>query len=1070
MRKAQKILAFAILLLGLLSSPAQAQSATRSGITIDVKNEQIKEVLKKITQSSDYKFFYDESVTNDASKISLTLSNASLDAVLAELEKQTGFKFIVRDNTITVSSKSVAASVAAQAMAPKQVSGVVSDENGEAVIGASVVEKGNPGNGTATDVDGRYTLRVSSDATLEVSYLGYSSQAVAVAGKTTVDVILQESASDLEEVVVVGYGQVRKGDVTGALATVKPGELNKGMQVTAQDVLIGKVAGVNVVPGDGAPGSTGTIRIRMGASLSATNDPLIVIDGIPVAGSAPLSSINPGDIESLTVLKDASATAIYGSRASNGVVIITTKKGSTSASKPRIAYTSNYALSQLPSYYDVLSADEYRTAFAEKANAPAGFELGAAATDWQKEIYRTGLATDQNLSVTGNTHNVPYRVSAGYVNQNGTLKANDYQRFNGDIALSPKFFGDHLSLDINVKGIVERSHPASTGAIGAATFFDPTRPVHQEYPENMGLGYYMWLNTGGTPINLAASNPVADLELVEKLGVTKRSIGNFAANYKIHGLEDLSIKASFAYDIRNYRYDESTPDNAPSMYTGNRNDGRGREYWSTSDNKNYLFNAVANYAKDLNAKNRINLMAGYEWQRFWYSNDSETIVKDVADNSLPDKDQLYLLSFFGRANYSFANKLLLTATLRADATSRFAPQNRWGYFPSAALAYRLSEENFIKNIDVVSDLKLRISYGQTGQQDVGGYHPYLGTYTISTNDVRYLFGSDWVNMYRPNGYIPDIKWETTSTYNAGLDYGFLNNRIYGSLDIYKRYTTDLLNEIELPAGSNFTNRIATNIGNMEGHGFEAGLNTVPVKTSDWEWTLGGNFTYSISKITKLNTIDSEDSRVNAGGIDRNNLQIHKVGEVPNTFFLLRQAYDDDGKPMEGKYIAKDGSITTEISDANKYITGKSSRMPYYYGLSTAVKYRQWDFGMNGHGGFGFYVFNYQEAKQGLEGFVSSEGVSSNRSRTAVERGFEQAQYFSDYFLESGAFFKIDNITLGYTFPKLWNAASTLRLAVSAQNVAILTKYTGVDPEMYNGIDNSIYQRPRIYTLSINLNF
>jgi iron complex outermembrane receptor protein len=949
------------------------------------------------------------------------------------------------------------------------IGGSVKDTQGEPVIGASVVVKGTPTNGTVTDVSGNFKLEAPANGTLVISFVGFTPKEISVNPGKFLEITLDEDQQLLDEIVVIGYGQVKKGDITGSLSTIKPDELNKGMQVTAQDALIGKVAGVNVVPGNGSPGSTGTIRIRMGASLSATNDPLIVIDGMPVANSAPLSSINPNDIETFTVLKDASATAIYGSRASNGVVIITTKKGSSTASKPCVNYSSDYTVTQLPGYYDVLSADEYRKAFAEKANIPEGFELGAASTDWQKEIFRTGLGMNHNLSVTGNTRNIPYRVSAGYLSQNGTLKANDYQRFNCDIALSPQFFDKHLTLDINVKGIIERSHSASTGDIGAATFFDPTRPIYQTYPDNMGLGYYMWMN-GDRPITLAATNPVSNLVLTDKLDVTKRSIGNFALNYKIHGLEDLSLKISLAYDIRNSRYDESIPDKAPSMYTGNRNDGRAKVYWSESDNKNYLFNAVANYTKDINDKNHINAMAGYEWQRFWYRNESETIVKDITDNSIPDEDHLYLLSFFGRLNYSFAQKLLLTTTLRADATSRFAPQNHWGYFPSVALAYRLKEEKILENINALSNLKIRLSYGQTGQQAIGGYHPYLGTYTISANDARYLFGNEWINMYRPNGYDPNIKWETTTTYNAGIDYGFLNNRIAGTVDIFKRYTTDLLNDIFVPAGSNFTNSLATNIGNMEGNGVELGLNLVPVKTSNWEWSFGGNFTYSVSKITKLNTIDTENSWINAGGVSRNNLQIHKVGELPNTFFLLKQAYDDNGKPMEGKYITPNGDITTVNSDANKYITGKSSRAPYYYGLSTRLIYKQWDFGINGHGSFGNYVFNYQEAKQSLNQLVDAQKVSSNISRTAMERGFTQEQIFSDYFLESGAFFKIDNITLGYTFKKLWNSSNSLRLALSAQNIATITDYSGVDPEIYSGIDNSIYQRPRTYTLSLKLNF
>ncbi|MBK5720291.1 TonB-dependent receptor [Dysgonomonas sp. Marseille-P4677] len=948
------------------------------------------------------------------------------------------------------------------------VEGKILDQEKEVIIGANVVVKGTT-NGTTTDIDGFFKINAPYDAVLIISYVGFETQEIPISGKNKLSITLLENQGLLNEVIVIGYGQVKKGDITGSLTTIKPDEMNKGMQVTAQDALIGKVAGVNIVPGDGRPGSTGTIRIRMGASLSATKDPLIVIDGLPVANSAPLSSINPNDIESFTVLKDASATAIYGSRASNGVIIITTKKGSITQSKPNINYSSNYTVSKLPSYYDVLSADEYRTAFQEKANIPEGFQLGTANTDWQKEIYRTAFSMDHNLSISGNTKQIPYRISIGYINQDGILKEDNYQRFSGDIALSPKLLDKHLSIDLNLKGSIERSKPASSGTIGAATFFDPTRPVYENYEGNMGLGYYMWMN-GDKPITLASSNPVADLMLPDKLDVTKRSIGSVALDYKIHGFEDLQLHLNLGYDIRRSTYDETIPDLAPSMYTSNRNDGRGKIYWSESENKNYLFNSYINYTKDINDKNNISVMGGYEWQKFWYRNDSETIVKDVEDNSIPDEDHLYLISFFGRLNYSYAQKLLFTATLRADATSRFAPENHWGYFPSAALAYRLTEESFLKGFKPLSDLKLRLSVGQTGQQAIGGYHPYLGTYTISTDNARYLFGNEWVNMYRPNGYDPNIKWETTTTYNVGIDYGFLNNRISGTFDLYKRYTKDLLNEIAFPAGSNFTNSLATNIGNMKGHGFELGINAIPVKTKDFEWSVGGNFTYSMSKITKLNTIDREDSWVNAGGVSRNNLKIHKVGEMPDMFFLLQQAYDDNGKPMEGKYMAKDGSITDVQSDANKYMTGKSSNTPYYYGISTRLNYKDWDLGINGHGSFGNYVFNYQEAKQSITSLISSEKVSSNISRKAMERGFMQEQYFSDYFLENGSFFKIDNITLGYTFRKLWNTSSSMRLAFSAQNVATFTGYSGVDPEIFSGIDNSIYQRPEIYTFSLNLKF
>ena len=949
-----------------------------------------------------------------------------------------------------------------------QIQGNVSDTQGDPIIGATVVVKNTP-NGTITDAQGNFSITAALRSTIVVSFVGYNSKEVFIQNNDPIKIILDENLKILDEIVVVGYGQQKKGDITGSLTTIKPDELNKGLQTTVADALVGKVAGVNIVPGNGAPGSSPTIRIRMGSSLSASNSPLIVIDGIPTSNSSPLSSINPNDIESFTVLKDASATSIYGSRASNGVIIITTKKGSQTASKPKFNISTNTTISQNPKLYNVLSADEYRSVFFDKANPPIGFELGGANTNWQNEIYQVALGNEIYLAVTGNTKNVPYRISTGYTNQNGVLKTNKYQRFNTDFFLSPEFFNKHLKIDVNVKAIYENDNPASTGAINTATFFDPTRPINETYTDNVGLGYFMWFN-GNNPISLAPSNPIADLMLTKRLSVDKRLIGNIGAEYKLHGLEDLKLKVSYGFDLRDNRYDESIPDFAPSMYTSNRNDGRGREYWSESKNSNTLFNSYINYNKEFLSKHSVNAMAGYEWQRFWYSNNSETIVRDVVDNSLPDKNHLYLVSLFGRFNYSYDNKLLLTASLRADATSRFASHNKWGYFPSLAAAYRLSEENFIKESSLISDLKIRLSYGQTGQQAIGGYHPYLGTYTISTDDARYLFGDKWHNMYRPNGYDPNIKWETTTTYNLGVDYGFYNHRINGTIDIFKRYTSDLLNVIPFPAGSNFINSLATNIGNMESEGFEIGINLIPIKTKSIEWQVSGNFTYSKSTITKLNTIDREDSWVNTGTITRRSFQIHKVGETPNTFFLLKQAYDDNGKPLEGQYIAKDGTITTVQSDANKYVTGKSSLTPYYYGISTKLIYKNFDFGLNGHGSFGNYVFNHQEAKQSLNSLVSAERVSSNISKTALERGFLQEQYFTDLFLENGAFFKLDNITAGYTIDKIGSKNNTLRIAVSAQNLLTLTKYSGVDPEIFSGIDNSIYQRPYMYTMSVNYKF
>lgn len=951
------------------------------------------------------------------------------------------------------------------------VKGQVKDAAGETVIGASVIVKGAT-TGTITDFDGFFQINAPGNATLIISYIGYQTKEVAINGQRNLSVVLSEDQEMLGEVVVIGYGQVKKGEITGSLTTISPDELNKGKQLTAQDALVGKVAGVSVVPGSGAPGDGGTIRIRMGASLSASNDPLIVIDGLPVANMS-ISSINPNDIETFTVLKDASATAIYGSRASNGVVIITTKKGSSIGGKPKINYSSNFSLSEVIKRMDVLSTDEFRDAFSKYSGAPDSYKLGTASTNWQDEIYRTAFGTDHNLSVTGATKEVPYRISVGYTNQSGVVKENNYERMNIGLGISPKFFDKHLSVDINIKGSIENEHPVSSGVSGSAAGFDPTRPIYEAYPNNMGLGYFMWLNEG-IPITLAASNPIAELKLTDKLNKTKRSIGNMALNYKIHGLEDLQLNMNVGYDVRREDNDESIPQYAPSMYTSNQNDGTGKVYNKVSDNSNYLLTLYANYNKEFNEKHTLNVMGGYDWQRFWYKTNDKT--NDTYGEQLKtpshSEAELYLLSFYGRLNYTFAQKLLVTATLRADASSRFGKDNRWGYFPSVALAYRLNEENLFKNIKSLSDLKVRLSYGQTGQQDIGSYYQHLGKYTRSYDESRYLFGDEWINTYRPDGYDPNIKWETTSTYNFGIDFGFLNNRIYGSVDAYTRKTKNLLNSLTIPAGSNFTNQIDTNIGDMKGKGVELAVSVVPVKNKDWEWTISGNFTWNDSEITKLTTIDDPNSYYKTGGAGGtgNYLQVNKIGETPNTFFLLQQAYGDDGKPLDGKYVAPDGTITTSEADANKYVTGKSSKVPYYYGFSTRLSYKNWDFGLNSHGSFGNYVFNYQSANDSFDSMYSSQGTSSNIMRSTLQTGFTQKRLFSDHFLEKGDFFKLDNITLGYSFRKLWNTSSSMRLAFSVQNVFTITDYSGLDPEVYSGIDRNVYQRPRMYSISLNLNF
>jgi iron complex outermembrane receptor protein len=966
--------------------------------------------------------------------------------------------------------------VNAQTGASIPIVGVVKDTQGDPVIGASVAVKGTA-NGTITDANGSFKLEVPANGVLAISCLGFTPKEISVSSAEFLEVTLSEDQQLLDEVVVIGYGQVRKTDLTGSVASVKLDDLGKGGRVTVQDALVGKVAGLNVTPGGGSPSDAGTLRIRMGASLSASNDPMIVIDGLPVSGTS-VNMLNPDDVASVTVLKDASATAIYGFRASNGVIIITTKKGESGKKQaPQLSYNNSFTLSRIAEYNDVLTADEYRALFPSLAQV-SGVQLGSASTDWQKEIFQAAFGHEHNLSVAGATKHLPYRVSLGFTDQSGIIKTNKYQRTNLSVNLSPSFFNGHLKLDINVKGSVEDEAPVSTGVIGTAMGFDPTAPVKEAYPDDVGLGYFMWMDQAGNPFSQASTNPLSELYCIDKNRITNRSIGNAMVNYKIHGFEDLVLTMNLGYDVRRQNYKDDIPDKAPSTYTGVWQDGTGQKIRNINDNSNSLIDLYGTYSKTLAEKHSLTAMAGYSYQAFYYRNDEKRMkLDDTFVSGSPPVDEsgkLVLASLFGRFNYSYDSRYLLTFTLRADATSRFSPDDRWGYFPSAAFAWRVTEEKFMKGIaSTVSDLKLRLSYGRTGQQNIGSYYEWMPTYTASREGASYLFGNDWITTYRPDGKDVHVHWETTETYNAGLDFGFLKSRVTGAVDIYTRNTYDLLNFIYVPAGSNFTNRLDTNIGDMESKGIEASLNVVPIHNKDWYWSIGGNFTWNAAQITKLNIIESDNNFVltgNAGGSTGRYLQVHMVGQTPYTFYLLKQAYDDNGRPLEGQYVAKDGTVGSSTSDENKYLEG-SSLAPYYYGLTTKVSFRRWELGVSAHGRWGNKVFSWGNAHSSLDGIrASATGVTSNVRWSNVETGFRNSQEFSDHFLENGAFFKLDNIALGYTFPKLWRDKGSLRLSFGVQNVATVTQFSGLDPEIYSGIDNTIYPRPRMYVFGMNFNF
>lgn len=726
-------------------------------------------------------------------------------------------------------------------IAQVKVKGLVVDQDRIPVIGASVMVKGET-KGVSTNIDGEFTIMVpSTTSVIVISYVG--SKTVEVEADSSLlaqGIVLEENSNVLDEMVVIGYGSVKKSDATGSVIAMKPDELNKGNQVSVQDAMVGKIAGVNVVPGSGAPGDGATIRIRSGASLSASNDPLFVIDGVPVDNSTIegasnlIGGINPSDIETFTVLKDASATAIYGSRASNGVIVITTKKGT---DKLNVSYNGTFSVSTKTKTLDVLSADQFRAYVPTITGVPSDAVFGTGSTDWQDEIYRTAFGTEHNLSVTGKAASLhtPYRVSVSYTNQNGIIKTNNYQRFTGSVALTPSLLDNHLNINVNAKFSYEKNDMVDNAVVGNALRYDPTRPVMagESSADTPGLGYYIWTN-GGSPMAIQTDNPVAMLELDDRVNKITRSIGNAQFDYKIHGLEDLRLNLNLGYDVLRSKYDRDVPMYAGMMYTANQKDGTSLDYNSVQDKRNYLLDLYANYSHTWNRVHDFSVMAGYGWQHFWKKLDQETLgikpgTTELVELSTPYhyESEYYLLSLYGRVNYSFNSRYLLTATLRADASSRFSSDKRWGYFPSVALAWRLMEEDFMKEQNVLSDLKLRLGYGVTGQQDIINDYPYMTTFSVSYPESSYQFGDKWYQTYRPNGYDNDIKWETTTTWNVGVDYGFLNNRIMGSIDYYKRYTDDLLNTISVPSGTNYAPVITTNIGSMENQGVEFSINAYP---------------------------------------------------------------------------------------------------------------------------------------------------------------------------------------------------------------------------------------------------
>ena len=972
------------------------------------------------------------------------------------------------------------------------VKGIVKDTTGEPIIGANVIVKGTT-NGTITDFDGNFLLNANKGDIIIISFIGYRSQEAQAAA--SMNIILKDDTELLDEVVVIGYGSVKKDDLSGSVVAIKAEEMNKGAVTSPQELIMGKVPGLSVSQGDGAPGAGSTIRIRGGASLNASNDPLIVIDGIPVSNAASpgtpnaLATINPNDIETFTVLKDASATAIYGSRASNGVIIIQTKKGT--QDKIKVSYSGTFTAKDPYKRIETLDAQSFREVM--QAQYPEGTAQSAdiqrilnvypnQSTDWQDAIYQTGLSTDQNIGIAGKAGFMPFRLSLGYNTEKGTLKTSKYERYTGAVNLSPKFFDNHLSVDINVKGTINKNRFADSGAVGAAAFFDPTKPIYDE--ENRYNGYWNWGIVQGAQADLATQNPLSLLYDRNNHGTTKRSLGNIQLDYKIHGLEDLHANLNLGYDVakttgRNFVNSNSVQSSLDKTFTGL---GQGNT-WNNL-RRNHLLDFYMNYAKNIESiKSNFDIMAGYSWQHFYYANHDITYSNPTEDLGAKEgytydenerhyiRDdhrripyENYLISFFGRLNYNFMDRYLLTATLRRDGSSRFSENNRWGLFPSAALAWTISNEPFMKATEnVLSKLKLRLGYGVTGQQEIGDYQ-YITSYSFSTNPNTTYLGT---TLLKPNGYSPDLKWEQTTTYNVAIDFGFLNNRINGSIEYYQKHTKDLLNTISAAAGTNFINLITANVGKMKNKGVEANVNAIAIQSKDFTWEVGYNITWNDSKITKLTTTFNPDYQ----GIDAGTNQKHQVGEMPGTFYLYQQVYDENGKPIQNAFV--DRNNDGQITEADRYLTHKSPMAKVYMGFSSQFSYKKWDLGFNLRANFGNYVYNGVASGNSTSNNYGGKGFITNLYNGFQDTGFTllntSEQMASDYFLENASFLKMDNLTLGYSFQNLFAAKLSGRISASVQNVFTISKYSGLDPEC-GAIDSNIWPRPRTYTIGLNLNF
>ncbi|GLB51448.1 SusC/RagA family TonB-linked outer membrane protein [Neptunitalea chrysea] len=950
------------------------------------------------------------------------------------------------------------------------VSGVVTENaTGMPIPGANVVIKGTS-TGTTTDFDGKYQITASENDVIEFSYIGFVTQSITFSGNTTINISLVEDTQQLDEVVVIGYGTVKKKDATGTVDQISTEDFNQGPVVTAGQLVTGKIAGVNVTSSGGAPGASQTIRIRGVGSLSLTSNPLFVVDGVPIADGTsggsrnPLDFINPNDIETMTVLKDASATAIYGSRAANGVIMITTKKGKGDL---KFNFTTSMNISDPYKKIDVMSADQFRALINEVGNTSQIALLGDANTDWQDEIYRTAVSNNSSFTVSGTYKDfMPFRASIGYSDQSGILDRDNFKRTTASLNLRPRFLDNSLRLDLNARGMYTENTFANNGAIGAAVDFDPTQSVYDE--NSPYSGYYSWLNSDGYQNSLAPTNPVALINLQDDTSEVRRFIGNAKIDYDLPFLTDLTATLNLAYDYSNSNGRVITSELMPNSSANDDYNGAYTNYSNETINK--LFDFYVTYNKEI-GKQSISAMLGHSYQSFTYFKygyNSETEEQGNIEGAYTDDpSKNVLMSFFGRANYNYNDKYLATATLRADASSKLNPDDRWGYFPSFSLAWNLNNEDFLKDSKTINQLKLRVGYGEVG--NVNGLNDYLflTKYNVSQSGAYYQIGSgNYMATYRPQEINEDLKWEVGKTLNIGIDYGFFDNRVSGSINAYVKKTSDLISNIPVDPFTNFGDSIDANVGDMENKGVELEINYLAVQTENFEWNIGYNIAYNDNEITNL------PASFPTGGINGgtgNKIQYQEEGYSPFAFYVYQQVYNQDGKPIEGAYV--DRNHDGQLNDSDKYLY-KDPFADVTMGLNTSIKYKNFDLAIVTRASLGNYVYNNNASSRAYLNRATANSILSNLTTDYYDHAFvesSEGNLMSDYFVKNASFFKVDNISLGYTFTKFVKDSS-LKLYGSVQNVATITEYDGLDPEVYGGIDNGLYPRPRIYMLGLNLNF